>query len=464
RKNGLAQLNSGLMGNPDLEEIAKYSMEFITDYMDLENGAVFMVERSSLKVMHTVGLHSLPFSEVPLSGGVLAEVYRTKRYRVLKDLYPEEFKLSFAQGEILVRQIALVPIVYQQECMGILEVGSRGDISEEKLGVISDFCETIGISMAAAQSRRRVQQLLEETQTQTEELQVQHAELETLNSEIEAQAGRLRISEEELRSQQDELLVSNEELEKRSNLLEERNQVIVARNKEIQEKAEALALSTKYKSEFLANMSHELRTPLNSILLLSRVLSENTDGNLNQEQVESAQVIWSSGTGLLTLIDEILDLSKIEAGKMDIELEEFRLADLISELQQMFSPLTKENNLELRIESGLPGDFSLKSDRLRLEQVLRNLLSNAIKFTEKGHITLRVERTSGSGASIRFHVRDTGIGIPQEKQKLIFEAFQQADGSTRRQYGGTGLGLSISREIARLLHGELNVESTPGQG
>ncbi|WP_185218477.1 response regulator [Sphingobacterium mizutaii] len=464
RKNGLAQLNSGLMGNPDLEEIAKFSMEFITDYMDLENGAVFMVERSTFKVMHTVGLQSLPFSEVPLTGGVLGEVYRTKRYRVLKDLYPEEFKLSFAQGEILVRQIALVPIIYQQECMGILEVGSRGDISEEKIGIISDFCETIGISMAAAQSRRRVQQLLEETQTQTEELQVQHAELETLNSELEAQAGRLRVSEEELRSQQDELLISNQELEKRSHLLEERNQVIVARNKEIQEKAEALALSTKYKSEFLANMSHELRTPLNSILLLSRVLTENTDGNLNQEQVESAQVIWSSGTGLLTLIDEILDLSKIEAGKMEIELEEFRLADLISELQQMFSPLTKEKNLELRIENGLPGDFNLKSDRLRLEQVLRNLLSNAIKFTENGHITLRVERTSGPGASVRFHVRDTGIGIPQEKQKLIFEAFQQADGSTRRQYGGTGLGLSISREIARLLHGELNVESTPGQG
>ncbi|WP_313513916.1 response regulator [Sphingobacterium sp.] len=464
RKNGLAQLNSGLMGNPDLEQIAKYSMEFITDYMDMDNGAIFMVERSTFKVMHTVGLHSLPVSEVPLTGGIMGEVFRTKRYRVLKDIYPEEFKLSFAQGEIFVRQIALIPIVYHQECIGVIEVGSRGEVSEEKLEVISDFCEIIGISLVAAQSRRRVQQLLEETQTQTEELQVQHAELETLNSELEAQAGKLRISEEELRSQQDELIISNEELEKRSHLLEERNQVIVARNKEIQEKAEALALSTKYKSEFLANMSHELRTPLNSILLLSRVLTENIDGNLNHEQVESAQVIWSSGTGLLTLIDEILDLSKIEAGKMNVELEEFRLAELILELQAMFVPLTKEKNLGLQIENSLPEDFHLKSDRLRLEQVLRNLLSNATKFTEKGHIALAVEQAFGDKPTILFHVRDTGIGIPQEKQQLIFEAFQQADGSTRRQYGGTGLGLSISREIARLLQGELTVESSPGKG
>ncbi|WFB63538.1 response regulator [Sphingobacterium sp. WM] len=464
RKNGMAQLNSGLMGNPDLAEIAKYSMEFITDFMDLENGAIFMVQGGSFKVMHTVGLHSLPFSELPLTEGIFAEVHRTKRQRVIRDLCPDEFKLSFAQGEISINQIALLPIVYQQECMGIIEVGSRGELSQEKLDVISDFCEIIGISLVAAQSRRRVQQLLEETQTQTEELQVQHAELETLNSELEAQAGKLRISEEELRSQQDELLISNEELEKRSHLLEETNQVIVARNKEIQEKAEALALSTKYKSEFLANMSHELRTPLNSILLLSRVLTENIEGNLNHEQVESAQVIWSSGTGLLNLIDEILDLSKIEAGKMDVELEEFRLADLILELQQMFRPLTKEKDLNLRIENTLPEDFNLKSDRLRLEQVLRNLLSNATKFTEKGYITLSVELIDGKEPSVLFHVRDTGIGIPQEKQKLIFEAFQQADGSTRRQYGGTGLGLSISREIARLLHGELTVESTPGKG
>ena len=464
RKNGLAQLNSGLMGNPDLEEIARYSMEFITDYMQLDNGAIFMVERSSFKLMHTVGLHSLPFSEVPLTEGILGEVHRTKRPKVLKDLHPDEFKLSFAQGEIMVRQIALIPIVYQQESIGMIEVGSRGAISEEKLEVISDFCEIIGVSIVAAQSRRRVQYLLEETQTQTEELQVQHAELETLNSELEAQAGKLRISEEELRSQQDELLISNEELERRSHLLEERNQVIVARNKEIQEKAEALALSTKYKSEFLANMSHELRTPLNSILLLSRVLTENIEGNLNHEQMESAQVIWSSGTGLLTLIDEILDLSKIEAGKMTVELEEFRLADLILELQQMFNPLTQEKNLGFHIENFLPVDFHLKSDRLRLEQVLRNLLSNATKFTENGHVTLRVEQAFGEVASIVFQVRDTGIGIPQEKQQLIFEAFQQADGSTRRQYGGTGLGLSISREIARLLHGELTVESNPGNG
>src|SRR5690606_1213954 len=240
---------------------------------------------------------------------------------------------------------------YQKECIGVIELGSREPLDGDRIDLVRDFCETIGVALSAAQSRARVQQLLEETQTQTEELQVQHAELENLNSELEAQANKLRVSEEELRSQQEELLVSNRELENRSQVLEERNQMIAVRNMEIQEKAEALALSTKYKSEFLANMSHELRTPLNSILLLSKVLSENIEGNLNSEQVESSQVIWSSGNGLLNLIDEILDLSKIEAGKMSLEKELFSLADLLRDVQQMFTPLTKEKELYFHIDN-----------------------------------------------------------------------------------------------------------------
>lgn len=464
RKNGLAELNAGLMGNPNLLDIGRFSLNFLVDFLKLDNGAIYVVERDLFKLKHTVGLKALPQDERSIHVGLLAEVYTNKIPRVISDMLPDEFNLSFAQGELQVKQIVLMPIIYQQHCIGAIEVGARNTMPQDTIEVMGDFCEIIGAAIAAAQSRGRVQQLLEETQTQTEELQVQHAELESLNTELEAQASKLRVSEEELRSQQEELLLSNKELEKRSQILEDRNQMIAIRNREIQEKAEALALSTKYKSEFLANMSHELRTPLNSILLLSKVLTENNEGNLNSEQVESAQVIWSSGTGLLTLIDEILDLSKIESGKMSLEVEQFFLSELIGDLTQMFKPLTKEKGINFCVESTLPENFRMKSDRLRLEQILRNLLSNAIKFTAQGSITLRVNHSSSDGEAVMFSVQDTGIGISSEKQQLIFEAFQQADGSTRRRFGGTGLGLSISREIARLLSGEIRVESELGQG
>ncbi|EEI93146.1 response regulator receiver domain protein [Sphingobacterium spiritivorum ATCC 33300] len=264
--------------------------------------------------------------------------------------------------------------------------------------------------------------------------------------------------------QQEELLQSNQELEERSKLLEEKNHLIAERNLEIQEKAEELALSTKYKSEFLANMSHELRTPLNSILLLSRLMSENTEENLNEDQIESAKVIQSSGTSLLSLIDEILDLSKIEAGKMELEYQHVRLSDVTQELNSLFAPIVKEKSLDLNIVVQPDLDSTIETDRLRLDQVLRNLLSNAIKFTSKGSITLTITEEQSNRNNIVFAVKDTGIGIAEEKQKIIFEAFQQADGSTRRKFGGTGLGLSISREIARLLGGEIRLQSKENEG
>src|SRR5690606_20239290 len=263
---------------------------------------------------------------------------------------------------------------------------------------------------------------------------------------------------------QEELMQSNQELEERSKLLEEKNQLIAERNLEIQKKAEELALSTKYKSEFLANMSHELRTPLNSILLLSRLMVENVEDNLTEDQVESAKVIQSSGSSLLTLIDEILDLSKIEAGKMKLEYEHVALTDLRNDLLSLFLPIVDEKGLvvKVEIEEGIPG--YIETDKLRVEQVLRNLVSNAIKFTPKGHVMLSIAPKSGNPDYIQFIVKDTGIGISPDNQKIIFEAFQQADGSTRRKFGGTGLGLSISREIARLLGGEITLTSKPGEG
>ena len=254
---------------------------------------------------------------------------------------------------------------------------------------------------------------------------------------------------------------SNQELEERTSLLEEKNALIEERNIDIQQKSIELEQSTKYKSEFLANMSHELRTPLNSILLLSKLMTESDD--LDEQYVEYAEVMQSSGQGLLTLIDEILDLSKIESGKMTLEIDDVPLKEITSDMQMLFSPMAKEKDLDLNIETDPETIEILHTDKLRLEQVLKNLLSNAIKFTSEGSITLHVSNDS-TGEKVIFKVTDTGIGIAKDKMRLVFEAFQQADGSTQRKYGGTGLGLSISRELARLLGGQIELESKEGVG
>jgi len=277
-----------------------------------------------------------------------------------------------------------------------------------------------------------------------------------MNAELEAQTEKLQASEEELRVQQEELQQTNEELSERSVLLEEKNM-------EIQKKSEDLELTTRYKSEFLANMSHELRTPLNSILLLSRLLSENNDKNMNGEQIEFAKVIQSSGNGLLGLIDEILDLSKIEAGKMELEVLDVSVKEISDSMHDLFSEVAKQKNIAFIIlDSEAP--VVIKTDKMRLEQILKNLISNAIKFTSEGTVTLEIKKDESNEKLLTFSVKDTGIGIPREKQPLIFEAFQQADGSTKRKYGGTGLGLSISRELSKLLNGEITLKSNPGEG
>ncbi|MCZ8285267.1 MAG: ATP-binding protein, partial [Bacteroidia bacterium] len=334
-----------------------------------------------------------------------------------------------------------------EETIAVMEFGFLREVRPLEKQLMEENMEAMAIGVNSTLSYIRLQNLLEETQAQTEELQAQHTELENLNSELEAQSQQLQASEEELKVQQEELQQTNEELEERTLMLEERNN-------EIRRKAEELELSTKYKSEFLANMSHELRTPLNSILLLSRLLSENNEKNLNEDQVEYARVIQSSGGGLLGLIDEILDLSKIEAGKMELEYLDINISEIAEDMAALFTPVAKNKKLDfhVNIQDGVPAH--IETDKVRLEQIIKNLISNALKFTSEGSVTFAIKICDSNESLLCFIVKDTGIGIPKDKQHLIFEAFQQADGSTKRKFGGTGLGLSISRELTRLLGGD----------
>lgn len=462
---GVAGLNDKMIAAGDLKPLAYSILDYITEYTGSQVGALYLLQDDkNLEMVSSYALASDRKKRIIKPGdGLVGQCAVNKRHILLQNMEDEEMLISFATADIKPGNIIAFPILFENRLKGVIELASIEPYSDLDLEYFKSIAHNTGIAINTAQSRMRLQELLEETQAQAEELQAQHSELENLNTELEAQTQKLQASEEELKVQQEELLQANQELEERSKILEEKNQLIVERNLDIQKKAEELELSTKYKSEFLANMSHELRTPLNSILLLSRLLSENNDGNLSDEQIEYARVIQSSGNGLLALIDEILDLSKIEAGKMDLDYADVLLTDILSDMRSLFSPIAKDKNLDLNIEVQQDIPTTIRTDKMRLEQILKNLLSNALKFTARGYVALSVS-ASDKSHYLNFSVKDTGIGIPADKQSNVFEAFQQADGSTRRKYGGTGLGLSISRELAKLLGGEIKLVSEPDKG
>jgi len=464
RQKGLAVLNESLVGNKTLRDVSQESLMQLISYTNCINGAIYLLEDGVLKLSYAFGLEKNMKPIFEPGEGMVGQVFLKKEINVFNDLEDENFTATFAGSDLLIKSIALLPIMAGRQIYGVIELSSTENFTQSALDYFTESTKNIAIAINAARGREKEQRLLEETQTQAEELQVQHSELESLNTELEAQTQKLQASEEELKVQHEELIQINTELEERSKILEEKNHLIAERNLEIQKKAEELALSTKYKSEFLANMSHELRTPLNSILLLSRLMAENTEENLSEDQIESAKVIQSSGTSLLQLIDEILDLAKIESGKMTLEYQKVYINDVVQDFKKLFQPLIQERGLNFKIEVAPDTVSSIETDRLRLDQVLRNLLSNALKFTSQGQIEVNISAHPQKKNFITFSVKDSGIGIAKDKQLVIFEAFQQADGSTRRKYGGTGLGLSISREIAKLLGGELSVESEPNEG
>lgn len=462
---GTVNLSEILVGEKELSQLCNDCINYVCNYTGSEMGAVFLADTD--QGMYVAGSYALPESlrnlRILPGEGLVGQCFKARKDIIIKEIN-EELYTTFSSGVIKPKELILYPVFYESKVIGVIEMGTVTAFTNLERNYLAKVSDLLGVAINSAHSRMRMKELLEETQAQSEELQVQHRELENMNAELEVQSEKLQSSEEELKVQQEELMETNQELEERSRQLEEKNHLVVLRNLDIQKKAEELEQSTRYKSEFLANMSHELRTPLNSILLLSRLLYENNQGNLSGEQVEFAQVIQSSGHGLLELIDEILDLSKIESGKLALEYNRIAVQEIVQDMRMLFNPMATEKKVsfEITVDQEVPG--TIETDKLRVEQVLKNLISNALKFTHTGRIDLFISLSSTEDNAIVFTVADTGIGIPSDKQGLIFEAFQQADGSTKRKYGGTGLGLSISRQLARLLQGDITLESEVGKG
>ncbi|MCE7068500.1 response regulator [Dyadobacter sp. CY326] len=454
---GAVNISDAIRGERILKKLAHNLINTITNYAGAQLGTIYILDNDwNFRLASSHAADNAP-DYITAGTGLAGQVIASKKPLIIHEVPDNYLRVTSSLGEAKPATLAILPLIYAYECIGVIELGFLKTPQKFELQFLQDNLEAIATGINSALDYLKLQNFLEETQAQSEELQTQHNELENLNAELEAQSQKLQASEEELRVQQEELQQTNEELEERSGLLEEKNI-------EILKKAEELELTTRYKSEFLANMSHELRTPLNSILLLSRLLAENDEKNLSDEQIEYATVIQSSGNGLLGLIDEILDLSKIEAGKMELEFMTVSVKEITDDLKGLFAPVAKEKGLEfaINVHSNVPP--VIETDKMRLEQILKNLISNALKFTSQGSVKIDVSTKQGNDHMLHFAVSDTGIGVAPEKQLHIFEAFQQADGSTKRKYGGTGLGLSISRELVKLLGGEITLSSVVNEG
>jgi signal transduction histidine kinase/CheY-like chemotaxis protein len=394
--------------------------------------------------------------------GLLGQAAAEGRSFLVRDVPEGYLAIGSAFGEGKPRHLVISPANVDGSTNAVLELGFIHPLNADALSLLDQMSDAIGIAVRSANYRVELQNFLEETQRQAEELQAQGEELRVSNEELEEQSRALKESQSRLELQQAELEQTNSQLEEQAQLLEGQRDDLERANELVRLRAQELEQASRYKSDFLANMSHELRTPLNSLLILAKLLADNDNGRLSEEQVRYAQTIQSSGVDLLTLINDILDLSKIEAGHLEIKPEPVTIAGLTRDLSNLFRPVAEKKNLEFRIEvdPGCPG--YVETDGQRLEQILRNLLSNAFKFTEQGKVELRVRRSSDG--QIALSVTDTGIGISADKQKAVFEPFRQADGTTSRKYGGTGLGLSICRELVRLLGGTLALRSAEGEG
>jgi signal transduction histidine kinase/ActR/RegA family two-component response regulator/HAMP domain-containing protein len=468
----LARIGGLLQGQRDLDGLCEMIMREVTPLVNAQVGAFFLADhREGLTSGDTTGqskslaawrrraAYGLPGARgdaVPVFApgeGLVGQVGTTNQTVVIRDVPDGYLPVRSGTGAGIPRAVVVLPVLFEGEALGVIEFGSLAAFSELHMTFLERLVVAIGVAINTIQANRRTEALLTQSQRLTLELQEQSAELQRTNAELEEKA--------ELLSEQ-------------NRNIEIKNMEIDTARRGVEEKAQQLAQASQYKSEFLANMSHELRTPLNSLLLLSRLLADNPESNLTPKQREFAATIYKSGSDLLALIDDILDLSKIEAGRVDLNPSMVDLAEIRTYVEQVFRPQAEDKKLEFRVRVA-PEVGAMLTDSQRLQQILRNLLSNAIKFTSAGSVGLSIGLADGDAARevgdldpsvpvIAFAVADTGIGIADEKLAMIFEAFQQADGTTSRRFGGTGLGLSISKELARMLGGRIDVRSTVGVG
>lgn len=481
---GQNELHEYIRGEQELSNMANNIITFICNYLNSKPGALYLLNNSD-NTYNLVSSYAYTFrkgikNKFKSGEGIVGQAALEQKRMVISDLPDNYMKINSALGDISPQSITVVPLIYQKKTIGIMELAHLKDLTEHELSFLDIIAESVAINFNMAINRNELKNLLEITQEQSELLRVKQEEMLQTNEELELQTKALKKSEEYLQTQQEELRVINEELEANSSNLKlqksqllEKNKELIDSQKEVERKASELERTSKYKSEFLANMSHELRTPLNSLLILSQDLINNQEGNLSQDQIESSTIIYKSGNDLLNLINEILDLSKIESGKLELNIQKTDISEILFAIKNSFKKQLEDKGIQFStiIEPGIPA--YLFTDIQRVDQIIKNLMSNALKFTPSGSINITVKRPSTANLKrlsspieslIAFCVSDTGIGISPEIQEKIFEAFQQADGSTSRKYGGTGLGLTISRDLAELLGGELTVISEQDKG
>jgi signal transduction histidine kinase/HAMP domain-containing protein/ActR/RegA family two-component response regulator len=487
-KTHLARFTRMLQGHRDLVTVSRLILSELTPLVNAQQAAFYVADHrsgdSQLELLAGYAQRhgkSLP-RKIAFGEGLVGQCAFEKKRIVLNQAPPDYVRISSALGSAAPVNIVILPVLFEGQVKAVIELASFSRFSEIHQSFLDQLTESIGVVLHTIAANMQTEYLLHQSQSLTAELQAQQEELKKTNDRLEQQAQNLQKSEGLLKSKQDELRSANEQLQEKARQLSDQMRQVEFKNREIEqaraaleEKAEQLSLSSRYKSEFLANMSHELRTPLNSLLILARLLADNVGGNLTPKQVEFARTIHSSGAELLALINDILDLAKIESGTVTLNIAAERFADITEYVERTFRQMSADKGLEFVVSVDRELPAAMETDAKRLQQVITNLLSNAFKFTSKGRVSLEARAAdsgwspghpvlSNAGTVVAFAVVDTGIGIPASKQRLIFEAFQQADGTTSREYGGTGLGLSISRELARLLGGEIRVTSTPGEG
>nr|WP_294946517.1 response regulator [uncultured Mucilaginibacter sp.] len=464
---GTGILNDKIQGQQSEKELAENILAEVSKYTGALTGTLYLYneveEQLDLYASYAYNDPASIKKHIRISEGWIGQAAKDERAAVVKGKLNDKLELgsSIVSEEII--ETFIVPFFFDKKLKGVMEIGFRGELKEHIKNYILLVANDIGIAVNTAQARTIMHDLFEETQQQAEELEAQQEEMRVTNEELMNKTEMLQASEEELRVQQEELRTINAELEEKASLLEEKNQAIEEARQTVTQKANELEVTGKYKSEFLANMSHELRTPLNSILVLARILKDNKPLNLSEDQIKYASVIFNAGNDLLTLINDILDLSKIESGKLDMQNEDVRVSEILGDVQSLFAEMAMNKNITFKTSS-VDVPATIYTDKQRVEQVIKNLLSNAFKFTPEGGSITVTAKPGILPKTVSFSIKDTGIGIPADKQKIIFEAFQQADGSTSRKYGGTGLGLSISRELTSLLGGQITLKSSPGEG